>query len=431
MIPIVKTGLTALICIIANSFQGYAQFSLSGEIRPRSEYRHGYKTLADQDQDAAFFIDQRTRVNLMYKSDAYKIKFTLQDVRTWGSQPQLVTNGGALTSIHEAWGEVNIGQKFAFKLGLQEIIQDDHRMFGNVGWFQQARSHDAGILKFIDSTFTAHLGLAFNQDQPKLENTIYTVPNSYKTFQYLWMHKDWGQFKGSFLFLNNGLQVISSTDTRTNFSQTIGGRLEYKKNNLTTNVNFYYQTGTDGDTLDTDINAWLFGQEILYKLNNQFTMGVGADLISGNSQVNPASENQAFNPFYGTNHKFNGFMDYFYVGNHFGSVGLFDYILILKFKEGKFSSGTDIHFFFSADDILDQEELINSGNIRALGSRLGTELDITFGWAFSGGVNLKAGYSQMFATESLVALKGGDQDAVSNWGWMMLILKPQFIKGEI
>ena len=245
------------------------------------------------------------------------------------------------------------------------------------------------------------------------------------------MHKDWGQFKGSFLFLNNGLQVISSTDTRTNFSQTIGGRLEYKKNNLTTNVNFYYQTGTDGDTLDTDINAWLFGPEILYKVNNQFTVGIGAELMSGNSQVNPSLENQAFNPFYGTNHKFNGFMDYFYVGNHIGSVGLFDYILILKFKEGKFSSGADIHFFFSADDILDQEELINSGNIRALGSRLGTELDITFGWAFSGGVNLKAGYSQMFATESLVALKGGDQDAVSNWGWIMLILKPQFIKGEI
>jgi len=31
----------------------------------------------------------------------------------------------------------------------------------------------------------------------------------------------------------------------------------------------------------------------------------------------------------------------------------------------------------------------------------------------------------------IIKEKGGDQDAASNWGWMMLILKPQFIKGEL
>ncbi len=31
--------------------------------------------------------------------------------------------------------------------------------------------------KFIYSSFTIILGLVFNQDKPKLENTIYTVPN--------------------------------------------------------------------------------------------------------------------------------------------------------------------------------------------------------------------------------------------------------------
>ncbi len=32
----------------------------------------------------------------------------------------------------------------------------------------------------------------------------------------------------------------------------------------------------------------------------------------------------AFTPLYGTNHKFNGWMDYFYVGNHGSSIGLQD-----------------------------------------------------------------------------------------------------------
>ena len=46
-----------------------AQFDLSGEIRPRTEYRHGFKTLGFSDQEAAFQISQRSRLNANYKKD--------------------------------------------------------------------------------------------------------------------------------------------------------------------------------------------------------------------------------------------------------------------------------------------------------------------------------------------------------------------------
>src|SRR6056297_3310901 len=81
----------------------FSQFTLSGEIRPRGEYSHGYATLAGPDQDPSFFISQRTRLNFLYQHERLKTELVLQDVRLWGSQPQLVTNEGFATSIHQAW----------------------------------------------------------------------------------------------------------------------------------------------------------------------------------------------------------------------------------------------------------------------------------------------------------------------------------------
>ena len=57
--------------------QANAQFTLSGELRPRTELSHGYSELAAQNQDASLFTSQRTRLNLQYSTD--KIKTKLKD----------------------------------------------------------------------------------------------------------------------------------------------------------------------------------------------------------------------------------------------------------------------------------------------------------------------------------------------------------------
>jgi hypothetical protein len=63
-----------------------AQFTLSGEFRPRLEYNHGYKSLAGNDQKPGTFITQRTRLNLDYAGSGFRTGLVLQDVRLWGSQ---------------------------------------------------------------------------------------------------------------------------------------------------------------------------------------------------------------------------------------------------------------------------------------------------------------------------------------------------------
>jgi hypothetical protein len=71
---------------------------------------------------------QRTRLNALFSTEGIQTKLVLQDVRYWGSQPQLVANEDYATSVHEAWAEVNAFSNFSLRAGRQELVYDDHRI---------------------------------------------------------------------------------------------------------------------------------------------------------------------------------------------------------------------------------------------------------------------------------------------------------------
>ncbi|HBQ58500.1 MAG TPA: hypothetical protein DD671_02450, partial [Balneolaceae bacterium] len=81
--------ITSIICIALLPVLGFAQVSLTGEFRPRTEFRDGYRVLNTDQSDPAFFTSQRTRINLLYEGNSYDFKIAAQDVRTWGEVPQL------------------------------------------------------------------------------------------------------------------------------------------------------------------------------------------------------------------------------------------------------------------------------------------------------------------------------------------------------
>ncbi|MDZ7693048.1 MAG: hypothetical protein U5K69_18325 [Balneolaceae bacterium] len=119
MVPTLALFLSLL---LVNTAVG--QFTLSGELRPRTELRHGYKTLPAEGAEAAFFTEQRSRLNLDYSKDLYEIGLSVQDVRIWGSQSQLNKTDGRF-SVHQAWGQVNFNETFSLKAGRQELVYDD------------------------------------------------------------------------------------------------------------------------------------------------------------------------------------------------------------------------------------------------------------------------------------------------------------------
>lgn len=414
---LIKITIGIFMLFIANDL--LAQFSFSAEFRPRAEYRHGYKTLPATDANAAFFISQRTRLNVYYSNSDFKTGFSLQDVRTWGDVKQLNTTDDHLF-IHEAWGQYFFSEEFSMKLGRQEIVYDDHRIFGSVNWAQQARSHDVAIFKFIDKKFKLDVGLAFNQLKENNFGTLYTL-NNYKSFQYIWAHQDFKNLGVSFLILNNGMQYASfpnpaPTDYDVASSQTLGTRLTYKKKDLSVNAAMYVQGGKNATNVD--LSASYLSGEFIYSFSKVFKANIGFEMLSGNDydDIGNTKEDKAFAPLYGTNHKFNGHMDYFYVGSHFGKVGLNDLFIGLNYAEDKVKLGLTTHIFSSA------------GEINNMSKSLGTEFDLSFGYALAKGASMTVGYSKMFGTETMELIKGGDSEESNSWVYLMFIFKPQFLQ---
>ena len=403
-----------------------AQFTIDGEFRPRTEYRYGYGNIISEDTDAGFGISTRARINFGYADQSYKVYVSLQDVMTWGENRQLLpADANNSFAVFEAWGELNLGEGFSTKIGRQTIDYDDQRILGSVGWAQQARNHDAALLKYKKDKFLLDVGLAFNQDKANLSGfssvgTAYSTTGffSYKTMQYLYLKQKWDAFSGSFLLLNNGFQEYEDDETTpdgTSSLLTLGTHLAYKKGKLGVSSNLFLQTGKRQGEVDVK-GAYLASLDFSLKASDKITLGAGLELISGNDA--DAGETGAFFPLYGTNHKFNGFMDYFYVGNHANSVGLLDVHISANFKLNDTSSLMVKALNFSA------EQELASGD-----KSLGTEVDLVFSKKFKG-YGLAIGYSQMFANDGMYELKETTKDASAggqNWAWAMLTIKPKFL----
>ncbi|WP_242084995.1 alginate export family protein [Aestuariivivens sediminis] len=402
-----------------------AQFTFDGEFRPRTEYRHGFGSLIADNADAGFGISTRARLNAGFKTEAYTFYLSLQDIMVWGENRQILPyDQNNSFAIFQAWAELTLGSGWSTKLGRQVLSYDDERILGGLDWAQQGRNHDAGMLKYSKGKFIMDLAFAFNQDYSHptgfvSTGTAYNTTGffSYKTMQMLYLKQTWDKFAGSLLVLNNGFQEFDTNDAPDGVSslQTLGTHLKYNSGNFGLAANAFLQTGKRQGDVDVK-GAYLLGLDLNYKISPKVGLGAGVEIISGND--GDAGETGAFFPLYGTNHKFNGFMDYFYVGNHANSIGLVDIHVSANFKLGEKSSLMIKALNFSGEQDLPSGE-----------NALGTEIDIVYKHAFNG-YTLVAGYSQLFASDGMYELKNLSESAAADgqsWAWVMLVIKPKFL----
>jgi hypothetical protein len=425
-----KITITFIGLMLFVSCQLIAQsFDISGQLRPRAEFRQGYKSLISEEADPAFSISQRTRLNLNYGNKRLKTAITLQDVRVWGD---VVTgnksdlNGSML---YQAWGEYFLTEKFSLKAGRQPIVYEDQRLFGSSDWNQQARSHDAFLLKYHPAkTNTIHLGFAYNQSSDKDTGTYYSLTANYKSMQYLYVHvENPGKLVAGFYLVNAGMPAAVSKDSvwsqETRYYQTMGPILQYNGKKLKAGASFYFQTGKN--VKNNEKSAYFLGADLSYAIRTEWQAGVGMQYLSGNSQVTPDNKDHEFSTLFGTGHKFNGWMDYFYAGSGHKGVGLLDIYLPVTYKKDKFNSELQLHYYRSAAEVKD---LNSPGN--SMDPYLGFEAGLMCNWQISQELSVSAGYSRMFGTETLQAVKGGDKDATQQWAWLMLNFTPTFLKTE-
>ncbi|QOG04499.1 alginate export family protein [Flavobacterium sp. MDT1-60] len=388
------------------------------QVRPRFEYRNGYKTLLPEGQKGTSQISQRSRLNFNYKQEDLTVKLTLQNTRTWGDVVPAATADKNGVAVFEAWAQYNFTQKWSARMGRQVLSYDNQRILGEQDWGQQAQSHDALTVSYHTETQKLDLGGAYNSTAENVLQTPYTV-NTYKTLQYAWYHNQFNTELGlSFLLLNTGYEYANpDAKLLVDYKQTFGPYLTYKNNKIDSNFWLYGQTGKSNDL---QVSAWNAAANFGYQITESFKAGLGYEFLSGKASNDGSTVIKSFNPIFGTNHGFNGYMDYFYVGNHLNNIGLQDAFLKLNYNINKWQFALIPHVFLSAADVV--TPLPQSAK---LDSYLGTEIDATFGYNFKKDITVSGGYSQMFGSKTLEFIKTGDADHTNNWAWLMISVNPR------
>ncbi|MBL0309321.1 MAG: hypothetical protein IPP77_06515 [Bacteroidetes bacterium] len=401
-------------------------FDIAMQFRPRFEQRLGYGTLPSAGSKSAFFISERARLNVGFKSKYVKMYMSLQDVRTWGSETQ--TQNIASFALHEGWAEVFVKDNISFKLRRQELVYDDSRLFGNADWGQQARAHDAAVFKFQQKGTTLHVGGAFNQASEGFFGTYYGL-NNYKALAFLWFNQKFvaDKLKLSFYAVTDGFSADTSLhQNKVYFRGTVGPMLHVNTKGVKANVTFFTQFGKD--TYQKDILAFFASAYVEYTVKKIVSLGVGYDFISGNDASDISNKrNNKFNTLYATNHKFYGHMDYFQnLPKDTKGGGLHDaYFKFKAMPNAKGSVGFDAHYFLLANKV---KNLAVPGQYLKL--PLGFELDVYGSYKPIEYIELTAGYSTLFAAASMEALKGGSRKQFAGWGFVMLNVNPTIFKWE-
>ena len=387
---------------------------VDAEIRSRAEYRDGFREPLADTLNPAFVNNLRTKLNVAYGSEKVKAKISLLDARTFGSTETTRTGNGI--GILEAWGEYNFTPEFSFSLGRQGLNYDDGRLFSYADWVNTQPAHDILLLKYNSEKLKVHLGAAYNNASDVLyeEITPYTI--SYKTLNFIRAEKNFGLLSASALWINDSHQSGAENAVKTTYRNTVGGNLwlTNKQNPFTFLVNGYYQFGRD--KANKDLNAYLLGVKANQQLNEKYSLHIGGDLLSGSAYDIESGKSNTFNKLYGTNHAFNGSMEYWAALPTQGLIDVFAGATAKLFP--KFDINLTYHYFSTA-------KKIDTDGKKGIGS----EIDITVNYAVNEQFAIQGGWSTYFANKGTDILKKKtDVDTrLPQWAYISLTFKPTFL----
>ncbi len=458
--------LTAFLMLLGTS--SMAQFTVSGEFRPRAEYRDGYTKLRDSTQTAYGDILGRERIIFDYNNEKFTTRFSLQHAFVFGENnfynSDTIRNN--TVNIFEAWFKYNFLSSFSFRVGRITLSYDDQRVIGYNNWRPQGSAHDMvgfqwGVVK---AAYQGDFGFAINNADPAgafLSN--YNMKN-YKYMSYLWNQKtffkemlkisvmgiiDAYQLPTQYqtvtssqtLWVINGKDTVGHT-TLTTKSQvpvtgpnqlyarfTLGGNVWFNWKNLGIWAGGYYQGGHIQD--GRQVSANMYGINASYQIVKPFRLMAGYEHLSGTDN-NPdkksdvAKKVTSFNVLYGTNHQLYGYMDLFnsmltttpnYPGlNQIYARGTVNFSKVTSLE------ATWRYFSFGKEYLTDGTKV---------NKNLGSELDFMFLYKPLPNVELNAAYCYFFPTSTMELFNGLKSSVKgSQYAYLMITYKPKFFTTE-
>lgn len=386
------------------------QITLDAQLRARGEYNNGAIVPRYEHQSPSLFVNERARVTIGYQRKNLELKVGVQHTGVWG-QDDIKDRAGRV-AMNEAWAKLKFGKGGFAQIGRQQLVYDDERLLGGLDWNVAGNWHDALRFGYDSKEHKVHAIFAINQSAENVRGNYYSGKMPYKWMQTLWYHYQGKKepFGISLLFMNIGREAGEAGHGKSKFMQTFGTHITYKPSIVDLTGTFYYQTGKT--VADDDIAAWMASARLAVTPDKKITLHAAYDYLSGNGE-NSTKEN-AFDPLYGTHHKFYGSMDYF-TGKQ--NLGLQDIQAGITARVSpKVSLQGTYHYLLTAEKVAED-----------LGKGLGHEIDLQLTAKLMKDVTLMAGYSFMCGTESMDVVKGGYHKSWQDWAWISLNINPRIL----
>lgn len=395
---------------------------IDGEIRPRTEYRDGYSTLLTSASDPGISTQQRTRLSLAYNSGVLNTLVTLQDARVFGQDAQ--SSSTATVSIYEAWADVLLAPGLTLKLGRQAVKFDDNRLFSAPVWSNTGTSHDMALLKYSINDLEIYAGAAYNNKTTISSETFYVPGTKYRALNLLWFSKPvTNSLLLSGILVDEGMQDTVGIGTSgykkldMNHALTFGGNLKFQKEGLpvTALATAYFQAGNDYK--GNKMGGKLLALKVNYDIASKYGVYAGVDYLSGDDNGTTDGKISNFKKLYGSDHTFNGYMDYW---NTPVTQGLIDYY---GTATAKLTKALNLEAGFH---VFNTDKQLKSGGVE-VGKDLGSELDLLVTYKINSWSTVQGGYCKYFNTANTAVAKNIAATAEirsPQWAYIMFTFKP-------
>ncbi|MCX6245655.1 MAG: alginate export family protein [Bacteroidetes bacterium] len=473
-----KKILTRLSCLFLFSLlttgNMNAQFTISGEFRPRAEYRNGYYKLGDSTMTGYGTILGRSRINFEYSSEKIQTRFIIQHAFVFGEN-----NYGSDTitkntiNIYEGWLKYNFTKNFGVRIGRMGLTYDDSRIFGLSNWSQMGATHDIVNLewKVPGAKYTGDYGFAINNAAPASMPYLgdYTLKN-YKYMSYLYnqvkflkeklvvsvmgvvdayqMANTTATIPGKTIvtWVTNGTDTVGSFTTKTSATtvttthnltiyarETAGATIGFNWKNLNVFGNGYYQMGKYKD--GRNVSAYFWGGWISYRVVKPLTLLIGYEQTSGNNASDTTDFKANVHGFatpFATKHSFYGYMDLYssYLGQDALHNGLNDLYgrATVKFSDKVSLEGTYRWFTLPYGYLPTKTK----EKFQSVSTNLGSEIDLMVLYKPIPNLELNAAYCvylQNDTKEIMDGLKAGT-GRTGQYAYVMVTYKPNFFTSE-
>jgi hypothetical protein len=452
-----------------------AQFTISGEFRPRAEFRDGYQKLGDSTMKAYPDILGRSRISFDYKSEKVATCFSLQHAFTFGENNYASdTISKNTVNIFEGWLRYNFTSYLSMRAGRVVLSYDDQRILGASNWNQWGSTHDVANLmwEIPGHNYSGDFGIAINNMAPASSFlSSYNLKN-YKYMSYLWEQKkffndrlkisligiiDANQKPSTLstkttsetLWVTSGTDTIGSTVIKTTSKitelypntlyarGTVGLNVWYSWKHLSLFASGYYQGGHFKD--GRKLSAWFAGGYAAYQIVKPFKLLLGYEHLSGTDFSNPVevqNKVHGFSTLWGTNHRFYGYMDMFriYLAQDALEEGLNDFYGrgTLSFSDKTSLEATYRWFTLPQGYLPHIPTSADRSTFQRVDTNLGSELDVMFLYQPIANLELNAAYCLYFKTttrEILDNLAPGT-GRLGQYAYVMITYKPNFYSSE-